>query len=112
MFWEFRSAAGGGEDEFRGWKKFHKATGVWPRWSMLTTLVVMPLCFAIGVCGIIESLKTGRLLIIYPGLFASVVVPAIVWFVSRRLANTADVKRAERNRVSPIVGKTLKHFID
>jgi len=81
---------------------------------MLTTIVVMPLCFAAGMYGFIEVVKIadGRLIVIYPGLFAAVTIPAFLWFGLRRLATRLDVQRAERHRNVPLPADKLERLIE
>ena len=111
MFWEWRSAKQGIEDERRGWQKFHRRSGLWPWWSMLATIVLTPVCFAVAIFGFLGVLNraSGRLILIYPGLVLSIAVPALVWFALRRIANHVDVRRAERHRNVP---RSIQRFIE
>lgn len=81
---------------------------------MLTTIVVMPFCFAAGLYGLTEVLKAanGQLILIYPGLFAAVAVPAFLWFAFRRFANRMDVQRAERHHKESLPPDRLERLIE
>lgn len=114
MFWEWQSAKQGAGDEYHGWRAFRRKSGIWPWCSMLTTLLIMPFCFAAAVYGFIEVLKAanGRLTFIYLGLFVAVALPAFLWFGSRRFANRMDVQRAARHRKEPLTSEKLARLIE
>jgi hypothetical protein len=112
MLWEWQSGKRSAVDEYRGWRKYRNASGSWPWWSVLNTIFVMPAFFAVATYGLIECLKTARLVIIYPGLFACVVIPALSWFGLRRLALMADVRRALQHQHSTVAAKQLTRDLE
>jgi hypothetical protein len=94
-FGAFRTIRDGSRDEYRGWRKFRRATGIWPVWSMLSVLSI-PLLLFVGAYFEIRALETGRLTLIYTALAAFVVALSLVWFGLRRLGNHADLTRARK----------------
>jgi hypothetical protein len=66
-----------------------------PVWSMLSLLSI-PIFLLVGVVALVRALETGRLPVIYGASVAVVLVLALVWFVLRRLANNADIARAQK----------------
>jgi hypothetical protein len=107
MFWEFRSVFDGISDEYRGWRKFRRATGTWPICSVLAGIFSIPACVASGTYFFIKALNTGRLPLIYMALFVSVTCGVALWYGVRRLACKLDVARVR----SSSKARTLEQFI-
>jgi hypothetical protein len=96
VFWSRSWALREGlKDEYRGWRKFHQAAGVWPIWSMVSLLSI-PLLFVGGGLLCIRAFETNRLPVIYTVLVSTILALALVWFGLRRLANWADMTRAHK----------------
>jgi hypothetical protein len=110
-FWGIKSALGGGGDEYRGWRKFRRATGLWPIWSILASATSIPVLFGAGVYVFIRAMETHRLLLIYTALIIVGFGLGLLWYAIRRLANHADVLRGQRNStrsVSPSVDRFIR----
>jgi len=101
-FGAFKTILDGSRDEYRGWRKFRRATGIWPVWSMMS-VVSIPILFCSCLWLLVPALETGRRPVIYTALVVIVLVLGLVWFAIRRLANKADLARAQKivGRVPP-----------
>ena len=113
MFWELSSLIGGIGDEYRGFRKFKQATGAWPWYSIVASLLSIPLLFSALLFGglLCSGSGTHRLPVIYVGLVGGVICCATTWYGVRRMACKADVATARRSGVTPIASKTLEEFI-
>ena len=112
-FWEVRSALDGCRDEYRGWRKFRRTTGVWPIYSILASVTTIPILFAVGVYAFIRALdtiNTYRLPLIYAVLFVLVLGSGLLWYMLRRLATYADLSRVQK-LASRDVPATVERFI-
>jgi len=115
-FWEVRSALDGCRDEYRGWRKFRRTTGVWPIYSILASVTTIPILFAVGVYAFIafiralDTINTYRLPQLYAVLFVLVLGSGLLWYMLRRLANYADLSRVQK-LASRDVPATVERFI-
>ena len=96
-FWSIKSTLSNTRDEYRGWRKFRRATGIWPMWSIIATATSTPLLFAVGLYAFIQSLETSRLWLIDSTLIVVGFGFGLLWYAVRRWANHADLVRAQRN---------------
>src|SRR5438128_12385086 len=60
MEWEFRSAFNAFANEFRGWRKFRKASGVWPVYSTIYGVISLPVFFISVTFGLLHAFETHR----------------------------------------------------
>ncbi len=67
-FWGVKSLLEGSRDEYRGWRKFRRATGIWPLWSIGVSVFSIPTLFAVGIYAFIRVLETHRMPLIWTGL--------------------------------------------
>jgi|SRR5579859_6585352 len=110
-FGAIRSLLEGGRGEYRGWRKFHRATGVWPIWSILAAVTSIPVLFAFGVYVFIRTLETQRLPLICTALVLLGFGLGLAWYALRRWANYADVLRARKiasRVISPAAGRFIR----
>jgi hypothetical protein len=110
MEWEFRSAFNAFANEFRGWRKFRKASGVWPVYSMIYGVISPPIFFISVTFGLLRAFETHRLAVIYSVLFFVVICGAAAWYGLRRLARKLDLVRA-KSAHSNFPTATLEEFI-
>jgi len=106
--WSFLQAI---RNEYRGWRRFKDATGLWPLWSILADLLSIPLLVAAGTYCFIVALGTRQLPLIYLALISAVICCATGWYGLRRLACKADVARGKRSTAGPSSPQTLEEFI-
>jgi hypothetical protein len=109
MFWEFRSAYEGVRDEYRGWRKFRQATGVWPVYSVLAGVLSIPALLGVVTYVFVRALETHRLPLIYTVLTAAVIAGGGTWYGLRRLACKADIAKAKR--FGTVSAERLAEFI-
>jgi hypothetical protein len=109
MFWELRSAFDGIRDEYRGWHKFRQATGVWPVYSVLTIVFLLPALFGVGTYVFVRAMETRRLPFIYTVLTVLVICGAGCWYLLRRLACKVDIAKAKRSGTAST--EKLEEFI-
>lgn len=105
-----KSLFGGSREEYRGWRRFRRATGLWPIWSILASTTSLPSLFAVGSYVLIRTLETHSLPIIYSVLVSVGFSLGLLWYAIRRLANHADMVRAQRLGTRPISG-AVERFI-
>jgi hypothetical protein len=111
VFWELRSAYRAAKDEYLGWRKFKHATGQWPFWSVLSSVLSIPIVFAIGMYCLIASVEARGLTVFYGVLIVVVVCGAAVWYSLRRAACVADVARAKRRAGQWHTAEQLEDFL-
>jgi len=91
MFWVLRSIVNVIRNEYAGWRKFREASGKWPACSILAAILSGPTLFVLVTYVFVATLRTGRLPLIYAGLFASVIFSGMIWYGLRRLASKVDL---------------------
>jgi hypothetical protein len=107
LWWLFRSIG----NECRGWRKFNKATGVWPICSILVDILGTPLLFLGGTSCVLVTVGMQKSWFVYLALFCMVLGAAAAWYGLRRLAIKADVTRGHRSSAGPCSPKTLEEFL-
>jgi hypothetical protein len=102
-FWGIRSLLEGSRDEYRGWRQFRHAMGVWPLWSIGASVSSIPILFAVGTYAFIRVLETHRMPLVWTGLLVLGITLGLLWYGLRRLANHLDFMRAKKlhSRISP-----------
>ena len=98
-------------NEFHGWRRFREATGAWPLYSIAASMLSIPVLLVLGMLGFLGMLIAGVAWLAYAGLFLFVIGGAAAWWGLRRVACTADVKRAVRSGVTSHSPLTLEEFL-
>lgn len=111
MYWEWKSVWEGIRDEYRGWRKFRRATGIWPIYSVLAGIFSIPAWFVSGLFLLIRAAETYRLILIYSSLFAGAICGAALWYGLRILACKADIARAQRKTGGRTSTQSLKYYL-
>jgi small-conductance mechanosensitive channel len=108
MFWELARVV---RNRYQGCRKFRQATGKWPVFTVLADIFSVPVLLAIGTYLVVATFRTGRLPLIYAGLFTVVFSSAAVWYGLPRLACKVDAARAKRSSETRVSADTLEQLI-
>ena len=84
---------------------------MWPLCSVLVGILSEPVLLVSGGYLFVKILETGRLPLIYTGLFVGVVCGAATWYGLRRLACRVDVAWAQKRGETGASREALEEFI-